>query len=1837
MPQITVNTGMDTKPVWNGIRDMNKALHSLRSYVSQAGKEMNASVVGYARAMRANADASREVDARVRELEAEWKRLNDEAEKLADLKIDTKEYADLNKEIDGATKKLQRLQETQQRLRDLGKDAVPTQEYAQVLKNIEKVGKQGKDLRAEYDKQDNALQATIQQRKDLETQRNGQLSIREIKRLDAEIANADAQIIKYDQSLDKMHDTLVDLMKQYKSLTAQKKQLEATGGDILETNAMRSNQYDIKKTTESLKDLQLQKKQMEQDGTAFVYGDETKEFADLVKRGEEVSKEAREITQKAQETTKPLHIKEWEQMPTMTHAIAEGFARVQYAGQMAGHAIAHPLEALNRLLPIGLSGLGQLAQKALDVAASFAKMAVSKVASALRGVASAAINAAAGFARMVGSSVVSFIRKIGETAKNAAVNLAKLVGRALLNGLKKLGSYAANASRGILGLGNSARKSNKGLNASFKTILRYAFGVRSMFFLVKRLRSTITEALGNIARIDKPTNKALSSMTTALNQVKNSLGSAFQPIVTAVAPYVTQLLNLLSSAITKIAEFFAVLTGQDYVIQATAVQKDYAQSLDKTKKSSKAATKEIKNQLAAFDHLNILSAPADNGSDSGSSTEVDPSKMFKKVSAASFITDFMRELKAAIEAGDFFGVGTIIAGKLNEAFAKIQSLIKLDNVGDVVTRYVDTVADIFNGLIDPDKGVDFNLIGTTVAEGANTVVNALNRLADDIHWGDIGVAIASGLNGMIERFNFKYAGNLLAKRVNIIADTLYNFFKNFKWAQAAYEFVSGLNEWIGNIKWGYIGKTIAKGMEGALEWLKTAVAEFEWGDTGDNFATMLNEFFANEDLWKDAGETIDTTIKGLADFGTKFLEAFNATQVAIDIKTALMKIKWGEIAESVWENAKLAFQKAGTFLDVLFDDSIDYGKLNRSATDVNSAIYEKMLAKSGSSNESWASRLGRNISSALTSIFKNKTLFETVGSAFNQMLIDVLKFGQGFIDGFKADEAADAIKAALGEIKWQQIATEAWATIKKFFSKAGSFVDALFTEDIDYTRMQIDPAYAKKVTDYNSKSLGGRMGQKLAEAINAGIKTLPVADISGAITQALKGIFDFAGALVSNFDADEFRTKLEGVLKGVDWDDIATRVWLWFKEAAYKLVKSIPLLGELISNFESTSQADEFASWLNNSLGSAFEEIASFGNVKGGLVGDNFYDGFRKSIIENGRIKDEFRQNLEGIFTESELAAIENGTMTTTQFYNALLVTGLDSQGFISKRFDDIINSILGTTSGLGRTAVESGAAISDNLFSSYILQSLLNQPDAESAVQGTFNEIWSALDANGQGEIIALDYFNSFMGVARDSSGNFTPEFKAIIESMFGSVEAFEQSGATAKEFLEGLVQGMWDSSGTTSINIARVVDWLFSDTNTKLVLRAEDQGENYINALSTGAENGKEQAKKGLGAAVNYLLEYVEDKELEQGSPSKRAMRSGKWYMQGLAEGVEGEKGNAQTRIGNAFAEVVDFNDAAHSITTIAINCMNNLKTTFELGMQAVAKLNEDQWNHIEEKAKAKLSNINTDTHTEMKNVKTAFLQTFNSIKTSNNQGLSEILSSIMRTMGQITSTVTTQTNTANMVVSGNFASIRNNIISNLYNAMNQANGIRWSDVGVGIINGIQAGLNNGWRWLRDSVANLASALLTTAKNALGIHSPSRLFRDEVGRMVGLGMAEGIGDAEPFILGNIEGMGDAMADKMSAIANSVAFRTPAMALGNVMPYNISAIVNADSQSDALVGALTASNDDLSSVIMQVVNNATSAIVGAIQRYGAGTGGNTKNLTDSIIDDINRRAKAQGHSPIII
>ncbi len=135
---------------------------------------------------------------------------------------------------------------------------------------------------------------------------------------------------------------------------------------------------------------------------------------------------------------------------------------------------------------------------------------------------------------------------------------------------------------------------------------------------------------------------------------------------------------------------------------------------------------------------------------------------------------------------------------------------------------------------------------------------------------------------------------------------------------------------------------------------------------------------------------------------------------------------------------------------------------------------------------------------------------------------------------------------------------------------------------------------------------------------------------------------------------------------------------------------------------------------------------------------------------------------------------------------------------------------------------------------------------------------------------------------------------------------------------------------------------------------------------------------------------------------------------------------------------------------------------------------------------------------------------------------------------------------------------------IISDFKNKFSQTD---WLSLGRNIIDGIIAGIRNAMGALGGAIRDVADSAISAAKNALGIHSPSALFRDEIGRQIPAGMALGIEKNMGLVDGALSDM------------NGTAFGTVQNAMrgwsfgGTVMPqtnsYTIQMTVNAaDGQS---------------------------------------------------------------------
>jgi phage-related protein len=65
---------------------------------------------------------------------------------------------------------------------------------------------------------------------------------------------------------------------------------------------------------------------------------------------------------------------------------------------------------------------------------------------------------------------------------------------------------------------------------------------------------------------------------------------------------------------------------------------------------------------------------------------------------------------------------------------------------------------------------------------------------------------------------------------------------------------------------------------------------------------------------------------------------------------------------------------------------------------------------------------------------------------------------------------------------------------------------------------------------------------------------------------------------------------------------------------------------------------------------------------------------------------------------------------------------------------------------------------------------------------------------------------------------------------------------------------------------------------------------------------------------------------------------------------------------------------------------------------------------------------------------------------------------------------------------------------------------------DIGKNIVGGIWEGISGSIKWIKDKITGWVGDVFAFIKKLFGIHSPSKLMKDEVGLNIGLGVADGI-----------------------------------------------------------------------------------------------------------------------------
>ena len=106
---------------------------------------------------------------------------------------------------------------------------------------------------------------------------------------------------------------------------------------------------------------------------------------------------------------------------------------------------------------------------------------------------------------------------------------------------------------------------------------------------------------------------------------------------------------------------------------------------------------------------------------------------------------------------------------------------------------------------------------------------------------------------------------------------------------------------------------------------------------------------------------------------------------------------------------------------------------------------------------------------------------------------------------------------------------------------------------------------------------------------------------------------------------------------------------------------------------------------------------------------------------------------------------------------------------------------------------------------------------------------------------------------------------------------------------------------------------------------------------------------------------------------------------------------------------------------------------------------------------------------------------------------------------------------------------------------------------NIGKNIVEGIWNGISNAGQWLWSKISGFCSNIVKNIKNFFGIKSPSKVFNQEVGRYLALGLGEGFDDNLGKVYKQMRATVDFETQKLSTNLSTTA------TVGKILTANIS------------------------------------------------------------------------------
>lgn len=181
-----------------------------------------------------------------------------------------------------------------------------------------------------------------------------------------------------------------------------------------------------------------------------------------------------------------------------------------------------------------------------------------------------------------------------------------------------------------------------------------------------------------------------------------------------------------------------------------------------------------------------------------------------------------------------------------------------------------------------------------------------------------------------------------------------------------------------------------------------------------------------------------------------------------------------------------------------------------------------------------------------------------------------------------------------------------------------------------------------------------------------------------------------------------------------------------------------------------------------------------------------------------------------------------------------------------------------------------------------------------------------------------------------------------------------------------------------------------------------------------------------------------------------------------------------------------------------------------------------------------------------------------------------------------------------------------------------------------GSAIVEGLWEGISDMGAWISEKIRGFGENVLGSIKDFFGIHSPSTVMRDEVGTMLGAGLAEGITASQGEAVTAVQDMVSAISDEASAM--------PSMSANFTLTSTVIGADDAtlDQSYESLIAGMTARQPlveaylmEFTETLVELVNGYQPDFVNAGLQLMKGVEQGVKNGQSGVVNTIVRVLKA--------